>query len=189
MPSYYDWATNDIITATRLNAAWDGSGNLSIATKTAAVTSITMGGGSALANYVSSTTFTPTLDDGSVGTVPTYTAAASFYKYTRIGDQVHVRAYFKNTSGGTAGAGAGQLRFSLPITASANYDGSLAFPCGWSRNDTGSQIEYSLFGGLSASATQIFLSYKNALTTLASFTAALQDNAVRVMYIDFWYGV
>jgi hypothetical protein len=189
LASYYDWVTNDVITAARLNAPWDGSGNLSIATKTIAATSITLGGGSALANYVASTTFTPNLSDGGGGTTPTYTAAAAFYKYTRIGDQVHVRAYFKNTSGGTAGAGAGQLRFDLPVTASANYDGSLQFPIGWSRNDTGSQIEYSLFGNIAASGTTISISYKNAISTLANFTAALQDNAVRIMYCDFWYGV
>jgi len=64
--------------------------------------------------------WTPTRSVASGGTAPTYTAY-DINRYCIVGNTVYFHINWANTSGGTAGAGAGALSATLPVPMSANY--------------------------------------------------------------------
>jgi hypothetical protein len=66
--------------------------------------------------YIPWTAYIPTLTAAG-GTVPTYTGDAVTGRYCQIGKMVTLQFYFGNGGGGTPGAGAVNLFFSLPVEA------------------------------------------------------------------------
>lgn len=92
-------------------------------TLTPSVTSITLGGGTALANYVEGT-FTPTLTGAITAGTTTYTTQAGFY--TRIGNLVYCEGYIVITAAtGTGNATIG----GLPFIVKNQSGGATPGPC------------------------------------------------------------
>jgi hypothetical protein len=114
------------------------------------------------------------------GTPPTYTNTVTG-KYCQIGKIVYMQFSLINTSGGTAGAGAVPLYFSLPITAADTSSTD------W-LNIVGNSLVYNgaataFYFPAIASATTI----KILDTGTSSLTAAGQDNAVRIIQATLAY--
>ncbi len=148
----------------------------------ATATSIALGGGTALANYVVST-WTPivTLVGGAGNTVPVYTDNVGVY--TRIGNVVYCNVTL-NGDGGAEGAGTGAITISLPISASALNPGATMGVVGGALNNA---TRYLLFPSVSTTTATIF--YWASLTTYTQLTGADQNNATRSIALQFWYYV
>ena len=119
--------------------------------------------------------WTPTLTvDG--GTAPTYSEFVN--RYCMVGKMVTVYLLWQNSTGGTAGAGTNDLKFTLPLTAADSY------------YFTGSGLIYQV-GGLNTGV----LIYMNS-TTQAVFSQITvwshivgndQSNANRYLSATFTY--
>ena len=119
--------------------------------------------------------------------MPTFSGGNA--RYAQVGNIVFVRVEFFNSTGGTAGAGTGQLAASLPVTAGANT-GQLLMLAGYFANSNSAGPEGIVYGTLGASATTITLKYFNAINTTTSFTLATLNNAnFRQLGLHFWYEV
>lgn len=128
-------------------------------------------------------TYTPvvTLVGGAGNTVPTYSTVIG--RYTEIGSIVHVDVLLINTSGGTAGAGTGQVAISLPSTA-ANNNLDYLVPMGeFTNGGTRSMVLGIILGNTS----NVLLGYQTTLTAFGSLDGNLQNNASRVIRLNFWY--
>lgn len=178
-------------TATLLGNSSTGSGSVVLATSptlvtptlgVAAATSINFGG-SALANFIDWTTYTPTvtLVGGAGNTVPQYTTNIGYY--TQIGKLITVMVYLTG-DGGNEGAGTGQINIALPVSASSNQP-TYYVPCGQYLNNTAFVIAA---GQIQASASTIELGRNNA-GAFAAVTGADQNNATRSMRLTFQYMV
>ena len=173
-------------------AAATGSGGLVRATSptlitptlgAAAATSITLGGGTALANYVVAT-FTPTITlVGGVGnTTPVYSTNTG--RYTRVGNRCFTDIYLTG-DGGDEGAGTGQINISLPITASADNPTEYGGAIGTYINGA---TQAPIHGRIPGGASNIELTVVSA-GALADFQAVLQNNTSRSIRLSFWYEV
>lgn len=154
----YSSAANTVsglATANSAVLATNGSGVPSI-TATPTVTSITFGSGSALGNYVTGGTYTPTLVGGTVAGTTTYSSQNGYY--TRIGNLVFV----SGTIGITAATGTGNLTFgALPFTVNSQtagypngsvfWNGSASWP--WPAGTT----SLSLIGVLGGTTANIWV--------------------------------
>jgi len=160
-----------------------GAGVLSF-TATPSVTSITLGGGTALANYLQGTwTPTVTLVGGAGNTVPVYTTNTG--TYTRIGRMVFCNVIL-NGDGGAEGAGTGQVNIALPITAAASNSAVVYYPVGTGLNNA---TYYELYGQIATGGSTLILAYFNVLTSAIAFTGADQNNTSRAIQLRFFYEV
>lgn len=168
---------NDIV-----SALTEGAKDIKVAGVEA--TSLTLAGTTALSNYTEGT-YTPsiTLVGGTGNTTPTYTTKTG--RYSRIGRTVYVSIKLSNTTGGTAGAGTGAVTISLPVNASSSYSMSVC-PIGYASNSTTS---YQIAGNINASASVINLSKWTDWDNFSDFPGSGQDNASRVVQVQFWYEV
>lgn len=125
------------------------------------------------------TAFVPTITV-SAGTAPTYTQNATG-KYRQIGKLVTLQFAFTNIAGGTAGAGAGILRFSLPVTAATSESVPFIVACG-----SGIYLN-----NVTSSAVIIYLDQLTTcafrLPSTAFLTGADQNNATRFIYGSLTY--
>lgn len=149
----------------------------------ASATSIALGGGTALANYLEGT-FTPTvtLVGGAGNTVPVYTTNTG--RYTRIGRLVFVEIALAG-DGGAEGAGTGQFNIALPIAASGSA-ARLDFQGGQAVN-SGANIQ--ILGYIPASATTVAINKWTLISAVAAFSGNDQAGTDRELYISFWYEV
>ena len=149
----------------------------------AAATSIALGGGTALANYLEGT-FTPTvtLVGGAGNTVPVYSTNTG--RYTRIGNRVFVDILLTG-DGGNEGAGTGQLHVALPIESSASNP-TFTHPSGYGFNGATS---FHIVGQISGSSSVISLGYFSLISTVADMLGSDQNNASRLIRLQFFYEV
>lgn len=145
---------------------------------TIAATSITLGAGTALEDYVESV-WVPAITAAS-GTAPTFTDTFDGF-YTRIGDIVHCQVTLTNLAGGTAGAGAGQLSVSLPVASHADQVPSIA-DAGIGLNDT---TDLTLFIKKAPSVSAFELKLGTKFTPLTG--ADLNHASNRNIIIEFSY--
>lgn len=133
----------------------------------ATATSIALGGGTALANYVEGT-WTPivTLVGGAGNTVPVY--ATNSGNHTRIGNRDFFDIYLTG-DGGAEGAGTGQINISLPITASASQ---LTAYCGTSSYINNVTFAVGLVFQIQPNATTLEL----ARTVAGTFTTIIGND-------------
>lgn len=129
-------------------------------------------------------TFAPTvtLVGGTGNTVPQYTTNTG--RYTRIGNRVFFNIELAD-DGGDEGAGTGQIRIALPIQSSASQPADVCF--GHVFNNTSDFANVK--GYIGPSSTTIRLSYASSLTSNASITGDLQNNATRFIRIGGSYEV
>jgi len=155
----------------------------------ASATSIAFGE-SALSNYLVST-FTPTvtLVGGAGNTVPSYSTTQA--RSTRVGNRVFVNINLENSSGGTAGAGTGQINILLPIAASASSVARQFYICGRSLN--GSTVNHlGVYITPSATTVKVYLMTSDLITGQfieTSMTGDDQNNTSRNIHISFNYEV
>lgn len=133
-------------------------------------------------NYYRNDTFSPTVTDGAVGTVPVYTTNTG--RYTRVGNSIDIDVYLTG-DGGAEGAGAGQLNIALPFNSNVSQPSGL-FPCGYALNNATESILYCELG---ANDSTLALHYFNTISTTATFTAAEQNNATRTIRLKFSYEI
>ncbi len=173
-----------------------GTGNIVLSTSpsfttptigAATATSINFGQ-STISNYTSWTSYTPTLTlvGGSGNTVPTYTGGDTG-RYVRIGNIVYVIVEKFNTTGGTAGAGTGQINIALPVQAGTNV-GTLKQLVGYFANSN-AIVEGIVYGTLASGTSTITLVYFNAIGTTTALTGVLQNQTLRQIGLHFWYEV
>jgi predicted RecA/RadA family phage recombinase len=133
------------------------------------------------------TTFTPTvtLVGGAGNTTPTFTTNSG--RYSQVGNVIEMTVYLNNSSGGTAGAGTGQVTIALPVTAGSGVANGTVMVIGNYLNNATNGI---LIGNINASSTTIALSYFSALTTLTNLTGAdLNHVNTRQISFTFFYEV
>ncbi len=121
--------------------------------------------------------FTPSIAV-SGGTAPTYTLKF-VSRYKQIGKLVFVIIDWRNTSGGTAGAGTAQITFTPPVNASASTIGNI-IAAGYAINSTAT--EYRI--GVIINSSNSFGLYE---ATLNNFTGAEQNAAIRAVTLSFCY--
>jgi hypothetical protein len=110
----------------------------------AAATSIALGGGTALANYLQGT-FTPTLT-GSVANPTTITYAQNTGEYTRIGNTIHW-SVFISVATLTIGAASGNLQITgLPVAAGGGNTATGSIVAG-ALTYTGTQLTAAIVSG------------------------------------------
>lgn len=148
-------------------------------TATPSVTSITLGGGSALGTYVGATSFTPTLTGAATAGTTTYNAQVGFY--IRIGDLV-VCMINLNVASAT---GTGNLTIgNLPFTINGN--GNFASPGAAVTN-------YTLPVGTTYCSSFGNANTKTAILVAGGSAAGLavvqMENAARSVYTTFIYSV
>lgn len=168
--------------------AANGSKVLDLSITGLGATAITLGGGSALANYTSWAPYTATLTlvGGSGNTVPTF--ATSIARWMQIGKLVFVDVVLINTSGGTAGAGTGNVTIALPVAVSASAASAEGYvPAGSAQN--GSTI-VSTSVNYAASGNSVTLVYASSLSVLSTIQGAFfNDVNNRVLRFYFSYQV
>jgi hypothetical protein len=110
------------------------------------------------------------------GTVPTYTTNTSRYKISYR--EVHLMISSQNSSGGTAGAGAVDLTYSLPISASNINSG---FPTGSALYYNGNQQNFMI--------SQVRLALQGGFIKINTvpMQAVDQNNSIRFIYNDITY--
>lgn len=142
-------------------------------------------GGTALGNYNTWATYTPTvtLVGGAGNTVPTFTGESTG-RWTRIGSTIHVVITLTNTAGGTAGAGTGGFTVALPVQAGASAATQYG-PIGY--YVTGANT-YSAIAILPASATTVTCYYLLA-NVLTALDGNAFNNATRGFQITLTYEV
>lgn len=125
------------------------------------------------------TSYVPTISVAS-GTAPTYTSTSTG-KYYQLDKVVHMQFTVQNSAGGTAGSGAGTLRFSLPVTASVSITaggtviGGIALVYnGAATGFTTTTLETTSLGN-----------FRGTDTTLA--TGASQNSTSRFLYAELTY--
>jgi hypothetical protein len=146
-------------------------------------TSITLDGGTPLSDYIEST-WTPVVTAAS-GTAPTFTTATGVF--TRIGRMVFCQVILINSTGGTAGSGAGQLSISLPVNMSASQL-KMRTPCGQGLDGTD---ELYVLTEKEASASTLKL-YKGDVSgsniNISALTGGdLNDTNIRELRFEFNY--
>jgi hypothetical protein len=107
------------------------------------------------------------------GTVPTYTS--SVYKYRVVYDRVHYTLNLRNSSGGTAGAGASVLTFQTPfdpLSTASDDSGGLGMGSCYENAGT---ISGTYIGRQSANKA-----YARQVSTVSSITGADQSDANRI---------
>lgn len=127
------------------------------------------------------TAFVPTVTAPG-GTPSTYTATSTG-KYMVIGKMCFVTFYLFNSAGGTAGAGAVDLLFSLPVTAVQTESTPNVVPAG-------SAVVYN--GTATGFVLMYLTSTTNAVvrgTDTSVLSAAGQNNAVRLVEASLTYQV
>lgn len=151
----------------------------------ATATSINFGQ-STLSNYTTWSTFSPTvtLVGGAGNTVPTYSTNTG--RYLRVGNIVYFMVELSNTSGGTAGAGTGQVNVALPVTAGASAGSGVLAPMGYIHNGSTEGILYS---SVQNNATTVPLYFFNAISTTSQITGNGQNNATRQICLRYFYEV
>ncbi len=133
------------------------------------------------------TTFTPTvtLVGGAGNTTPTFTTNTG--RFSQLGNVIEMSVYLNNTSGGTAGAGTGQVNIALPATAGASVANGTVMVVGNYLNNATSGI---LIGTIDASGTTMRLSYFALLTSLVALTGADLNHAnTRQVSLQFFYEI
>lgn len=125
------------------------------------------------------TAFTPTPFTTGGGTAPTYATNSS--KYFQIGKMVFVNIQLSNSSGGTAGAGAFQLKLTLPVAPAYSYN---IGPVGQATN---SATFLALTATISSTTNSINLGHIASLTSNVQFLASQQDNGSRTIFLNFFY--
>lgn len=150
----------------------------------ATATSITFPSGTALANYTTWASYTPTvtLVGGAGNTVPVYTTNSG--RWLRIGNAVFVDVYLTG-DGGAEGAGSGAINIALPATAGAAQLTWYTI-VGTALNGA---AQYILIGQITSSGSTIALNYFNTIATQTDLTGALQDNTSRTIRISFRYEI
>lgn len=123
-------------------------------------------------------THTPvvTLVGGAGNVVPDYATVSG--RYLRVGNHNIYHVRLNNSSGGTAGAGSGEINISLPIAVSASQ--ATLYQSAFLKNGSNSYIGLI---EIPPGASTVTLFYYPTISTLSSFTGVLQDNASR--QIDF----
>ncbi len=131
--------------------------------------------------YIGMTSYAPTVTlVGGSDTVPVYSTNTGLY--TLIGNKCFVSVYLTG-DGGAEGAGTtGQMNIALPIAANASQPTGSVNVGDSINNTTFTQI----FGQVAGSATTIALGRINA-GTLAIYTGADQNNATRILRLEFSY--
>jgi len=149
----------------------------------AQATSITLGSGTALSDYVQGT-WVPilTLVGGAGNTVPVYTTNTGIY--TRIGNIVYCQILLDG-DGGDEGAGTGAVNISLPIVAGANTAASKGV------NGVGfnGATRYQLFAVTSASQIVASIFYWDTISSYVPLTGVDQNNISRTIGLEFSYFV
>lgn len=184
--------TNNIINIAATGST--GTGNIVLATSptlttpvlgVASATSINFGG-STLSTFSTWATYSPTvtLVGGSGNTVPTYTTNTG--RWMRIGNIVFFMVELINSSGGTAGAGTGQINIALPVTAGASAGNGVLAPIGYGLNNA---LESNMYGAVTNNATTIPLYYFSTISATSQYTGASQNNAVRQISLRYFYEV
>lgn len=114
------------------------------------------------------------------GTAPTYSATT--YKYRVAYDRVHYTLNLRNTSGGTAGAGANAISFQTPFDPSATVsDDSGGLGMGNSYENAGTIC------GMMMSRQSANKCYGRNITSIASITGADQSDANRIFQAQGTY--
>ena len=133
-----------------------------------------------------SATFVPAITSGG-GTLPTFTVKLG--NYVQVGALLFVQVDMDNTAGGTAGVGANQISFTLPIAASAGQLDAL-LPAG-SHNNGGTEDQLFISIGPSAASGLLWdADVVGTNTVLRPFTnAMLNDANIRDIELSFWYHV
>lgn len=133
-------------------------------------------------DVVSPTIFTPTvtLVGGAGNTVPVYTTNTG--RYWRTNKMVFVSVNLTG-DGGAEGAGTGQVNIALPVAIGSSV-GSPLIVVGRMTNST---LKSILLGTLTAGASVLPLSYKDAIGTEANVTGAEQNNTTRNIQLHFCY--
>lgn len=127
----------------------------------AAATSIALGGGTALANYLEGT-FTPTLKGASVAGTPTYVSQLG--TYVRFGKVVFITIYLEISNLGSA---SGQLIIGgLPIAANSSASSQSLGPVYY---QSAAAATYNIIPIMGVSETNAYL-FKTASGSCASFT-------------------
>lgn len=131
------------------------------------------------------TTFTPTvtLIGGTGNVVPDFTNNTG--RYSQVGNVVFVDFLLNNSTGGTPGAGSGQVAIDLPITAGATQSGANAI-CGYLKNGAAS---YPLSIEVLNGASVCEIGFQSGTTSQGADGATLNDANIRQMTGKFFYEV
>jgi len=119
--------------------------------------------------------FTPAIAV-SGGTPPTYTLAFTS-RYKQVGKTVYVNIDWRNTSGGTPGAGANQITFSAPVAA-ANVGTQILAGVSINAVTTEKRLNVAINSSI------VFGLYE---VVLNAFIGDEQNNAVRSVQLNFSY--
>lgn len=131
--------------------------------------------------------YTPVLTAPGGTTVPTYVSLPLAGAYYRMGDIVFVNIIARNTTGGTPGAGAGQLNVSLPVLPKLAASKSI-IPVGVFQN--GGTQESALYGSFDVGITTMALwqqAVSGTRTVIDLLAGADQNDPVRLLDMHFWY--
>ena len=164
----------------------DSNGAIKTSTPAAlSVTSITLGGGSALANFTTWAAYTPTvtLVGGAGNTVPVYTTNSG--RWMQIGKIVFVDVFLAG-DGGAEGAGTGNFSVALPVAIGSSTAASDYVAVGRGVNGA---TRYNIYVELAPSATVAGLAYWAGTTTFSLFTGADQNDTSRSVRLHFFYEV
>lgn len=137
--------------------------------------------------FESDNQFTPTvtLVGGAGNVVPQYTVNVG--KVFKVGSRVHCIIDLSG-DGGAEGAGTGAITVALPYAAARTRN---IGQVGMIQNGSTSGGVGVLGGTLAAGTSTITLFVWSGanLSTISNVTGALQNNATRAIYLDFWYDV
>lgn len=130
-------------------------------------------------------TYTPTITlvGGTGNVVPTFTTQ-SVGRYCRIGNSVTTVINFSNSSGGTAGAGTGQITVALPVTPSASSPRQRIL--GYFVTDS---FTYTAVAFLTESVATIDLYYYGGGATLTVMDGNILNGGTRGLQLSFTYEV
>ena len=135
------------------------------------------------AGAYSEQSFTPVLTSIGGGTVPTFTQTPLGGYYARIGHLGVFGVYGTNISGGTPGAGAFQLRVSLPSPAVPSTN-PIRMQLGVGQNGG---VENVMLGDIIAGASVMELYTMTGASQVATFKCQDMNNAVRSLELFGFY--
>lgn len=160
---YYDWTSGDLITAARMNAPWDSSGNLNIPTKTGAIGALTPSS-LTMTNTVSKFSTDGTMAADSDSNVPTEKAVVTYVTNTNPQSFIKLTSLSSSMTGltytDTTGAFSATANYAIPLSADTGK-GVTAY--GWGNHASAGYFvgtSATILGLLSSSATG--LTYNNS---------------------------
>ena len=127
--------------------------------------------------------YTPeiTLVGGAGNTVPQYSTVLGQYFIHQ--KKIDISILFSGDDG-NEGAGSGQINVSLPVPIGANVIGNGHGPIGYAQNDGNI---WMIGATINADSSTIPLNYWSAISTYGTLTGDQQNNAVRLISLNFCY--